>query len=239
MVEGLPFKDKEFDQVLAPEILEHVDFDQAVAALRECARVGKRVLITIPNGDKPDYDPALVHNIEHRWLVNRQSVDRLLREAGCMDYELDTSEALDFYLLDIRTETKTPRVRIHERAALLPTLNVDPGEPLQVAVDVSALEDDSSRNRGIGRYMLNHFRELIRQRPDVALQLCGCRRRHRWCRISRNWPRRRTACTVPWTQFARGAADVLYLPHPLGPMCGMELMKAVGELAAVHGVHVS
>ena len=48
VVKGLPFADHEFDTVMAPEIFEHVNFEDAVRALRECARVGKRVLVTLP-----------------------------------------------------------------------------------------------------------------------------------------------------------------------------------------------
>ncbi len=224
VIEGLPFKDKEFDQVLAPEILEHVDFDQAVSALRECARVGKRVLITIPNGDKPDYDPSLVHNIEHRWLVNRQSVDRLLRECELTDYELDTSEELDFYLLDIRTESRASRALIHKRAALLPSINVDPGEPVHVVVDASALEEASARNRGIGRYMLNHFRELVALRPEWRFTLCGLNAEPSEAEI-RELTAAANCSYREWNKLATNEPEVLYLPHPLGDV-GMEVLRA-------------
>ena len=139
VVTGLPFSDKEFDQVHAPEILEHVDFDQAVTALKECARVGRRIILTLPNADKPDYNPDLVHNIEHRWIVNRHSIMRLLREAGITDYEIDVSPGLDFYLLDLRSETKTSRKIISERARVLKSVDLEPGRPLRIAIDVSAL----------------------------------------------------------------------------------------------------
>lgn len=76
---GLPYGDQSFDTVMSPEIFEHVEWEMAVTALKECMRVGKRVLITIPNADKPNYNPDLVHNPEHRWLVTRQLVDTLAR----------------------------------------------------------------------------------------------------------------------------------------------------------------
>ncbi|MBL0061717.1 MAG: class I SAM-dependent methyltransferase [bacterium] len=59
IVTGLPHADKSFDMVMSPEILEHAEWEQAVVALKECMRVGKRVLITIPNADKPNYNPDL------------------------------------------------------------------------------------------------------------------------------------------------------------------------------------
>ncbi|HEY3296755.1 MAG TPA: methyltransferase domain-containing protein [bacterium] len=140
VVKGLPFARHEFDTVLAPEILEHVEFEDAVCALRECARVGRRVLVTVPNADKPNYDPALVHNVEHRWLVNRETVDRLLAEAGCTSYELDTSPENDFYLLDIRTDEPAPRAVIRARAVELAAHRLTLRESLNVGIDASALD---------------------------------------------------------------------------------------------------
>jgi radical SAM superfamily enzyme YgiQ (UPF0313 family)/GT2 family glycosyltransferase/glycosyltransferase involved in cell wall biosynthesis/SAM-dependent methyltransferase len=165
-VKGLPFADREFDTVLAPEILEHVEFEDAVAVLRECSRVGKRVLVTVPNADKPDYEPSLVHNIEHRWLVNREAVDRLLAEAGCTNYELDTSEEEDFYLLDIRSDATTPRIQVCARAAALrvqrPALSV----PLKVGMDIGGLEEATQPLSEIAAYAVHTAAEMIAARPD-------------------------------------------------------------------------
>jgi GT2 family glycosyltransferase/glycosyltransferase involved in cell wall biosynthesis/ubiquinone/menaquinone biosynthesis C-methylase UbiE len=224
VVNGLPFDDKEFDQVLAPEILEHVDFDLAVKALRECMRVGKRVLITIPNADKPDYNPDLVHNPEHRWLVNRTAVDRLLQEAGCVDYELGVSDAMDFYLLDIRSEATKPRVRVHERAALLAAQALDLDFDLHIGVDSTALEDETSRFRGIGRYTHDHFAELMRQKPNWKFTWFGTH-------AAPDAPELQDLCGRPngaysrWRHFPDINPDVLYLTHPMSNI-GMQVLQS-------------
>jgi glycosyltransferase involved in cell wall biosynthesis/GT2 family glycosyltransferase/predicted O-methyltransferase YrrM len=224
VVEGLPFGDKEFDQVHAPEILEHVDFDQAVIALRECARVGKRVLLTLPNADKPNYDPDLVHNIEHRWIVNRQSIERLLREAGVMHYEVDVSPGLDFYLLDVRSNAPAS-ARITPRAAALRSVELDPGRPLRVAVDMSALEDPSSRDRGIGRFMLGQFGELMSLRPHWTFTAFGVHAEPE-PPVVRELVAQANGGYARWSQLPGAMPDVLYLPHPMGATAH-ELLKAV------------
>ncbi len=49
-VTALPFKDGEFDLVLAAEVLEHIRFEDAPRALKEIARVaGKSVVISLPH----------------------------------------------------------------------------------------------------------------------------------------------------------------------------------------------
>ena len=225
VVEGLPFGDKEFDQVHAPEILEHVDFDQAVIALKECARVGKRVLLTLPNADKPDYNPDLVHNIEHRWIVNRQSIERMLREAAITHYEVDVSPGLDFYLLDLRSDAPETQRQISPRAAALRSVELDPGRPLRVAVDVSALEDPSSRDRGIGRYMLGQFRELMSLRPHWTFTAFGVNAAPEPPMV-REFAAQANGGYARWSQLTSAMPDVLYLPHPMGATAH-ELLKAV------------
>ncbi|RPH95708.1 glycosyltransferase, partial [candidate division KSB1 bacterium] len=223
--EGLLFKDKEFDQVHAPEILEHVDFDQAVVALRECARVGKRVILTLPNADKPNYNPDLVHNIEHRWIVNRHSIERLLRETGCTNYELDASPGLDFYLLDIRTDTTAPRSVVLERAAKLHSFNLDPGEPIQVGVDMSALEDSTSRARGIGRYMLNQFKELMAIRPNWTFTAFGVSPSPQFKEVH-EFAELANGGYLRWGRLPERMPDVLYLPHPMG-VAGKPILESI------------
>jgi len=68
----LKFPDNSFDTVLLPEVLEHLEPEQAVKSLREALRVGRKVLITLPK-EWPD--------IEHRWEPTKESVDMLIWEA--------------------------------------------------------------------------------------------------------------------------------------------------------------
>lgn len=227
VVDGMPFADKEFDQVHAPEILEHVDYDQAVTALKECARVGKRVILTLPNSDKPNYNPDLVHNIEHRWLINRQSIKKLLAEAEITDYEVDVSPGLDFYLLDLKTETKTESARFTERAASLPSIELESGKPIHVAVDLSAIEDPSSRDRGIGRYMLGQFRELMAIRPEWRFTAFGSASLAD-TPIVKDFIARANGGFARWNELLAKSPDVLYLPHPMGTV-SHDILKAVHE----------
>lgn len=74
---SLPFPDKSFDTVMAPETLEHLDFPGGVRqAIQEVERVARdRVLITIPDGrtDTPD---AL--NFKHAWLFDDAAAQKML-----------------------------------------------------------------------------------------------------------------------------------------------------------------
>ncbi|MFZ5433329.1 MAG: glycosyltransferase, partial [Calditrichota bacterium] len=225
VIEGLPFPDKAFDQVMAPEILEHVDFDQAVTVLRECARIGKQVLITIPNADKPNYNPDLVHNYEHRWIVNRQSLDRLLSEAGCSNYELDTSNDLDFYLLDIHADVREPRARIHERAAMLSSVELDPGEPLHIAIDTSVIESPTIFDYDIAQYTINQLRELITIRPQWTFALFGVHSRPK-SSIVRDLADYSNCRYSTWAEFTNRMPEILYLPNPMSEV-GKQALESV------------
>lgn len=48
LTERLPFKDNQFNLVLCCEVLEHIDNPMFV--IKECMRVGKEVIIAVPNG---------------------------------------------------------------------------------------------------------------------------------------------------------------------------------------------
>jgi glycosyltransferase involved in cell wall biosynthesis len=75
----LPFKEKAFDTILIPEILEHVPIMQAEKILSEARRVGRKILITLPNADKINYDKSLVENPEHKWFPTREIVLKLIK----------------------------------------------------------------------------------------------------------------------------------------------------------------
>ncbi|MBK6765083.1 MAG: glycosyltransferase [bacterium] len=213
VVTGLPYPDKQFDTVMSPEIFEHVEWEQAIVALKECMRVGRRVLITIPNADKPDYNPDLVHNPEHRWLVTRQLVDGWLQGAGAIDYELDCSNDLDFYLIDINSAATTPNVRVTPRAQKLPHFEVTPGPNAQLAIEASLLTDERGLAGETGRYfleLLNNVREvrtewqllLVSPKPDLLkqkLSQAGVQSAYR---------------VITWNELSSSEADALFLPNP-------------------------
>lgn len=68
----LPFSDKSFDTVLLPDILEHVDYNFAKIIAKECIRVGKKVIITVPSPNS-----KWIENPEHMWIPTRELVSDL------------------------------------------------------------------------------------------------------------------------------------------------------------------
>ena len=80
---GLPFPDAAFDTVMVPEVLEHMDFSDAVNVLRDAFRVAReKVLITLPCAGGEDSDPALVHTPDHMWVPDDEHIARLLEGYG-------------------------------------------------------------------------------------------------------------------------------------------------------------
>lgn len=215
VVSGLPYKDKSFDVVMSPEIFEHVEWEQAVIALKECMRVGKRVLVTIPNADKPDYNPDLVHNIEHRWLVTRQLLEAWLKEAGAVNYELDCSSDLDFYLIDIDSTAAKPSVTVLPRAQRLPHFEVSPGPAVTLAMDASLLTDDTLIASGAGRFFIELLNSLRAVRPEWTLKLVTPHANNLRERLTQAGAAHAFE-VMGWKELRRGAADALLLPHPTG-----------------------
>ena len=77
---SLPFKDKAFGTILIPEILEHVQLKQAEKIVSESKCVAHKILITLPNADKINYDKAIVENPEHLWFPTKDTVLSLIRD---------------------------------------------------------------------------------------------------------------------------------------------------------------
>lgn len=75
---SLPFKEKAFDTILIPEILEHVPIPQAEKIISEAKRVAYKILITLPNADKINYDKSMVETPEHKWLPTKKIVLKLI-----------------------------------------------------------------------------------------------------------------------------------------------------------------
>ncbi len=90
----LPFKDKAFDSILIPEILEHVTFQNAKIIVNESKRIAHSVLTTLPNADKVNYDKAIVENPEHLWFPTKKLVLKLMND--CM---IQYSSEQDFILV--------------------------------------------------------------------------------------------------------------------------------------------
>jgi len=71
---SLPFTDKAFDTILIPEILEHLQLTQAENIISESKRVAHKILVTLPNADKVNYDKSIVENPEHMWFPTKKIV---------------------------------------------------------------------------------------------------------------------------------------------------------------------
>lgn len=90
----LPFKDKAFDTVLIPEILEHVPIPLAQKIVSEAQRTGKKMLITLPNAGKPNYDKSLVETPEHVWFPTKEIVQQLVKNC-----QIEFTRENDFILV--------------------------------------------------------------------------------------------------------------------------------------------
>ncbi|MCC6476327.1 glycosyltransferase [bacterium] len=213
VVEGLPHSDKSFDTVMSPEIFEHVEWPEAIRALSECMRVGKRVLITIPNADKLNYNPDLVHNPEHRWLVTRQLLEGFLREAGAKSFELDCSEDLDFYLIDIDATATSEKIVITERAAALPFFDVTPGPNLHIGFDASLFSNNEKLQSNTGRHFIELLNAVRDARPGWTLTLFTDQPNDLRATL-RNAGAETGYEVCAWSEFESCAPNLLYLPDP-------------------------
>ncbi len=90
-----PFGGMAFDTVIISETLEHVDFGKAKKIVKESLRVGKKVLITVPNAGKKNYDKTLVENPEHVWFPT----PRLIREICPKNIRIEYTKNEDFMLV--------------------------------------------------------------------------------------------------------------------------------------------
>lgn len=84
---GLPFTDGQFEVVLATEIFEHVN--DPVALLREVARIGRKIVITIPNEYDWDEKWKPFQNPTHVRHYTRGMVEEQLKNAGYVGAKLD------------------------------------------------------------------------------------------------------------------------------------------------------
>lgn len=84
------FADQEFDTVMIPDILEHVEMEHAARIVKEALRVGKKLIITVPNAGKANYDKALVENPEHRWFPTRNLMTDMIGKEAEITFSPDT-----------------------------------------------------------------------------------------------------------------------------------------------------
>ena len=88
-------------------------------------------------------------------------------------------------------------------------------ERLHIAVEATALEDRGTKVRGIGRYMLNQFDELLRLKPDWRFTICGLKSQPFLAEIADLCSR--PNCTyINWRKFHSAKYDLLYMPNPIG-----------------------
>ena len=92
----LPFKDNAFDTVLIPEILEHVPLSISEKIVNEATQVGEKILITLPNAGKDDYDKSLVESPEHIWYPTEKIVKNFIR-----DCKIAFTSEKDFILVEV------------------------------------------------------------------------------------------------------------------------------------------
>jgi SAM-dependent methyltransferase len=85
----MSFTDKEFDTVMIPDILEHVEMTHAALIVKEAMRVAKKLIITVPNAGKPNYDEALVENPEHRWFPTEKLMGEMVGQGAQITFSPD------------------------------------------------------------------------------------------------------------------------------------------------------
>jgi len=87
-----------FDTVVFGEIVEHMAYEEALQMITLWAgQEPKRILLTTPNADKEDFDPAWVQNPEHKWMPTRTKVEKLVTNGYCS--QLGMTSGGDFWLL--------------------------------------------------------------------------------------------------------------------------------------------
>jgi len=79
---SLPFKEKAFDTILIPEILEHVPLTQAERIISEAKRVASKILITLPNAEKINYNKSIVESPEHKWFPTKKIILNLMKNCS-------------------------------------------------------------------------------------------------------------------------------------------------------------
>lgn len=77
----LPYSDHAFDTVLLAEVLQKLVWRAVPEVVAESLRVGRRIVVTVPNAAKPDYERHLVENPEHLWIATPEKMHNVLSSA--------------------------------------------------------------------------------------------------------------------------------------------------------------
>lgn len=89
----MPYKDKEFDVVFAAHVLEHVKPLDALTALEEFQRIGKHVIIVVPNPYHPTFYVMPQHLSQVRKIgdtaldIRNNSMYNPVNEKYSIDYD--------------------------------------------------------------------------------------------------------------------------------------------------------
>lgn len=97
----LPYPDHAFDTVLLAEVLQKIPWQTVPKVVASSLRVGRRLVITLPNAGKPAYVDHLVENPEHLWHATPEKVHTLLSDirgvsAPDVTLAISTSPGQDF-----------------------------------------------------------------------------------------------------------------------------------------------
>ncbi|MBL0061718.1 MAG: hypothetical protein IPP40_09625 [bacterium] len=160
--------------------------------------------------------------------MTRQLVDRMLKAAGAIDYELDSSHEDDFYLIDINSTATKPNIRMTPRAEALPHFEVTPGPKLTIAIDAEMLIDDALLTTETGRYFLEMLNNLREVRPDWTIQLVSTRTDKLKARLNAAGAANEYQVTL--SELTRSGAQALYIPNPLSEAAAdsMRVAKEAG-----------
>lgn len=80
----LPFTDEQFEIVLLPDILEHINYSKVRPLIKDSLRISRsKILITIPNAFSPDKNTRNYGCFKHKWCLTRERFDKIFRELDC------------------------------------------------------------------------------------------------------------------------------------------------------------
>ncbi|NQS97818.1 MAG: glycosyltransferase [candidate division Zixibacteria bacterium] len=110
---------------------------------------------------------------------------------------------------------KEKRISVPGRKSSAPMIKSN--GKLHIAVDAFALEDEGSKVRGIGRFMLNQFKELISLCSEWRFTICGLTDEPFLDEV--RYLIGNDNCSFnQWKDFPDLNPDILYLTHPMSPV---------------------